>query len=231
MSGASDIRFYFDFISHNAYIAWTQIHPLAQRYGRRVEPVPVLFAAFLDAYGQRGPAEIPAKSAWMIRDILRKSARLGLGLAPPASHPFNPLVALRVVSQPMADEPRTRVIDRLFRAAWCESLALDDGRVVAKLLSELGLDGAACVDACAAPAAKQALRARTDEALRDGVFGVPSMRVGDELFWGYDDFAHLELYLQGADPLPRGELAAWASVRPSATRRPLAARDGGGDKP
>ena len=33
------LRFYFDYISHNAYLAWTQIHPLAQRYGRTVEPI------------------------------------------------------------------------------------------------------------------------------------------------------------------------------------------------
>jgi hypothetical protein len=52
------------------------------------------------------------------------------------------------------------------------------------------------------------------------VFGVPAMEVGGELFWGYDDFPFLELFLTGKDPLP----ADWRSDRlqplnPSAHRR------------
>ena len=52
------VTFYFDYISPYAYLAWTQIHRLAERNGRGVDPVPVLFAALLDANGQKGPAEI-----------------------------------------------------------------------------------------------------------------------------------------------------------------------------
>jgi 2-hydroxychromene-2-carboxylate isomerase len=213
------ILFYFDFISHNAFIAWTQIHALAARYGRVVEPVPVVFGAMLKANGQLGPAEIPAKREWMTRDVMRKAARLGLPLAPPASHPFNPLLPLRMVSQPLDDATRERLIDRLFRAAWSEARPLQEPEVLAELASELGLDGRALVARCEDPAVKETLRARTEAAIAAGVFGVPSMRVDDALFWGYDDFTHLELYLQGRDPLPHAALAAWESVRPSVNRR------------
>jgi len=213
------LYFYFDFISHNAFLAWAQIHELAAHHGRGLEPVPVLFAAMLEANGQRGPAEIPAKNAWMIRDVLRKAARLGLKLAPPASHPFNPLLALRLVSQPMDADVRRRLIDRLFRAAWCESRSLEDPAVVTAVADESGQDGAALVARCGEPAVKQALRARTEAAIRDGVFGVPSMRVDGELFWGYDDFPHLEQYLRGDDPLDAATLSRWTEVRPSAVRR------------
>ena len=213
------VCFYFDFISHNAFLAWVRIHELAARHGRTVEPVPVLFAAMLEANRQRGPAEIPAKNAWMIRDVLRKAAQIGLKLAPPASHPFNPLLALRLVSQPMDGDLRRRLIDRLFRAAWCESRSLEDPAVVAAVVDESGEDGAALVAGCADPAVKRALRAQTEAAIRDGVFGVPSMRVDNELFWGYDDFKHLEQYLRGDDPLDAATLARWTRVRPSAVRR------------
>jgi 2-hydroxychromene-2-carboxylate isomerase len=76
------------------------------------------------------------------------------------------------------------------------------------------------VAACAEPQAKQALREQTDAALRAGVFGVPTMRVGAELFWGYDDFPSLDAYLGGTDPLNRSELARWSRVQPSIQRRP-----------
>jgi 2-hydroxychromene-2-carboxylate isomerase len=61
------LRFYFDYISHNAYIAWTQVHDLAARHRRTVDPVPVLFAGLLNQHGQKGPAEIPAKAWWSSR--------------------------------------------------------------------------------------------------------------------------------------------------------------------
>ena len=92
------LRFYFDYISSNAYIAWTQLPALAKRYDLAVEPVPVLFAGLLEAYGQLGPAEVPVKAAWMAKNNLRKAVRLGIPLRPPVHHPFNPLLALRISS-------------------------------------------------------------------------------------------------------------------------------------
>jgi hypothetical protein len=67
---------------------------------------------------------------------------------------------------------------------------------------------------------KALLRRQTDEAISDGVFGVPSMKVGDELFWGFDDFSYLDLFLAGKDPLDPVERQRWRlGLRPSAVRR------------
>ena len=66
---------------------------------------------------------------------------------------------------------------------------------------------------------KLALRAATDGAWERGVFGVPSMRVGGELFFGYDDLPFLERFLSGEDPLDTRSLPAWDAVRPSVVRR------------
>jgi hypothetical protein len=51
------------------------------------------------------------------------------------------------------------------------------------------------------------------------VFGVPTIIVDGELFWGFDDFAHLELFLAGKDPLDRSILDEWLQVRPTAQRK------------
>lgn len=81
--------FYFDFISHNAYLAWAKLGAIAARHDVEFEPVPVVSGALLEAHGQLGPAEVPPKAAWMIRDVVRKAAQDGTALAPPHSHPFN----------------------------------------------------------------------------------------------------------------------------------------------
>lgn len=214
-----DIRFYFDYVSHNAWIAWTQLHALAEQHACSVTPVPVLFAGLLQAHGQLGPAEVPPKVRWMLRNTLRKAAQLGIPLNPPASHPFNPLLALRVSSLEMDPATRQRIVDALFRAVWVDGLDVTKPDVVARMAAESGLPARDVLKEAAQPEVKDRLRQQTDEAIRLGVFGVPTMQVGDELFWGYDDFPYLELYLAGRDPLPRDVVARWARVQASATRR------------
>lgn len=213
------VTFYFDYISHNAYLAWAQVRQLCQDTHCRLEPVPVLFAALLNAHGQLGPAEIPAKSIWMLRDVVRKAVLLGVPLAPPASHPFNPLLALRISSLPLDREQREALIDGLFRATWAESQDVSDPDIVALVANAVGLDGPALVEQAATAETKQRLHEQSDKAISQGVFGVPSMLVNEELFWGYDDLDHLRQYLDGEDALDRVDFAGWLTVRASSSRR------------
>jgi 2-hydroxychromene-2-carboxylate isomerase len=97
MQASSPLVFYFDFISPYAFLAWTQLPALAKRCRTTLEPVPVLFAGLLDAHGQKGPAEIPAKRRYLFKDIARKARRLGFpSISAPPAHPFNPLLSLRI---------------------------------------------------------------------------------------------------------------------------------------
>lgn len=213
------LYFFLDYISHNAWLAWHQVGALAQRHGLVVEPVPVVFGALLKAHGQVGPAEVPPKSAWMLRNILRKAQQRGIPINPPYSHPFNPLLALRVSCAAPAPK-RLELVQRLFEAAWVQSRALHEERVIAEVLAEAGLDAPALLAAAQTEAVKEQLRSHTDHALAQGVFGVPTMLVRGELFWGYDDFEFLEAFLAGRDPLPPGAVGArWLGVKPSVQRR------------
>ena len=214
-----EIRFYFDYISHNAYLAWVEIHEIGARCGQRVQPVPVLFAGLLNAHGQLGPAEIAPKGWWMSKNVLRKAARRGIPLSPPPSHPFNPLLALRVSSLPMPEERQRELIDGLFRAVWAGGGGVTDPEQVAAIAGAAGIDGRSAVAEAGAPEAKQRLRSETDAAIAAGVFGVPTMIAGGELFWGYDDLEFLEAFLRGEDPLDREALEAWRGIRASAVRR------------
>ena len=212
------IRFYFDYISSNAYLAWKVLPALAAKYGHTLEPVPVLFAGLLNAHGQMGPAEVPAKSYWMWKNNLRKAKLLGIPLHPPAFHPFNPLLSLRVSSLDMSEDERRRIVDALFDAVWAEHLHVSDREVVARVLDGAGLSGKDMVARASEDAVKQRLRRQTDDAIASGVFGVPTMLVAAELFWGYDDLPYLERYLAGTDPLDPAVVPT-EIPRASATRR------------
>jgi len=206
------LAFHFDFISPYSYLAWTQIHALAGHREWAVDPIPTLLAALL-AHGQtKGPAEIPDKRVYLVADTIRTARVLGVPYAPPASHPFNPLLALRVaVVEPRAIEP-------LFVAAWAKSRPIDSEEAVAAVLDESGLDGRSLVTRAAHPHVKWQLRKNTDEAIARGVFGVPTMIARDQMFWGVDSLPHLERFLDGGGIDVASELQKWSHVKPTASR-------------
>jgi 2-hydroxychromene-2-carboxylate isomerase len=107
----------------------------------------------------------------------------------------------------------------LFQAVWVRSLHVSEPAVIERVANELGLSGALLMQA-ETPAIKRLLHDQTDNAISQGVFGVPTMQIDNELFWGYDDFPYLELFLAGQDPLDSRELEKWQrSIRPSSVRK------------
>jgi 2-hydroxychromene-2-carboxylate isomerase len=213
------IRFHFDFLSPYAYLAWTQIHGVAEAEGASVEPMPILFAALLNHHGQKGPAEIPSKRTYVFKDATRRAALLGVPFGLPPSHPFRPLLALRAATIAPA-EHRRALIDGLFAETWGGSGdGVEDPAVVRRVAERAGLDGAALLAQAESHEAKDALRAATEEAIAAGVFGVPTMRVGSELFWGLDSLDLVRLHLRGEDPLTPEVLAKVRDVPATAKRQ------------
>lgn len=213
------IRFCFDYLSPYAYLAWTQLHPLAQRYGRTVEPCPILFAAVLNETGQRGPAEIPSERVYVFKDALRTALLHHVPLVPPPRHPFSPLLALRVSALPLPADQKKVLVDALYRRTWGGGGGVEDEGGVAAALVEVGLPAAETLALATSAENKQRLKDNTAEALRDGVFGVPGMLVDGELFFGFHGgLMHLENFLAGKDPLAGMDLTRFSSIVPGATR-------------
>jgi 2-hydroxychromene-2-carboxylate isomerase len=175
------VSWVFDVISPFAYLAFPRLRELPT--GVELKVVPVLLAALLDHFGQRGPAEIPAKRRFTYRFVLWRARRLGMPLRMPPAHPFNPLAALRLVIAAGSD---ARAAGTVLTAAFGEGRDLTDPAVIAELAARLGV--AEPQAAVADPAIKQRLRDNTQWACARGVFGVPTLVIGEELFWGHDAF-------------------------------------------
>ncbi|MBX2813969.1 MAG: 2-hydroxychromene-2-carboxylate isomerase [Myxococcales bacterium] len=213
------LRFYFDFISPYAYLGWQCVRPLVARNGREIEPVPILFAALLNHYGHLGPVEIPPKRKYVFKDILRQAHDLDVVVAPPLAHPFNPLLALRIAGLDLDPPNRHRVIDVLFDAIWVNGQGVEDPEIVRHLLDVAGLEGLRLVSEACEHSAKAQLSATTQEALECGVFGVPTVEVHGEFFWGVDSFKHLERFLAGKDPIDHEQLSAWNNIPVGTSRK------------
>ncbi|UXI69137.1 2-hydroxychromene-2-carboxylate isomerase [Tahibacter amnicola] len=190
---------YFDFISPFAWLQLPKVVALRERVA--IEPVPILFAAVLDRLGQLGPAEIPAKRRFTYRFVQWLAAQEGTLLRFPPAHPFNPLPALRLCVAAGGDWP---AVEAIFRHIWQEGRDTDAASLQT-VAGSLGVTDIA--QALAAPAVKEAVRDNTERALAAGVFGVPTLLIGDEAFWGNDATAMAADYLARPETFATPEYA------------------------
>jgi 2-hydroxychromene-2-carboxylate isomerase len=208
MREAVKVSWVFDVISPFSYLSFPRLAQLPA--GVQLECVPVLLAGLLKHFGQVGPAEIPSKRRFTYRFVIWRARRLGLPMRMPPVHPFNPLAALRLVIAAGSDRGAAgTVLDAVFR----DGRDVSDPGVIADLARTLGV--ADPQTALADPAVKQRLRANTDWAISRGVFGVPTLVIGEELFWGHDAVemaleylnrpeAFADAQMRAADTLPIG---------------------------
>ena len=189
------IRFYLDFISPFAYLAFEKMPEMLMGHSYQVSYQPLLFAGLLKHHGQLGPAEIPAKRDWTYRQVLWLARQNGIELQMPASDPFNPLGLLRLaVACGGSESPNRHVCETLFRHVWLGGQDAADATrlhaVTAQLAPSLSPDS---------DIVKQRLKSNTEQAIAKGVFGVPTFEVDGKLFWGLDALPMLAAYLAG-DP-------------------------------
>lgn len=213
------VRLWFDYVSPYSYLALAGAQAFAAEHDVAWEVRPVLYAALLDATGLPGPAEIPIKRRYTIRDVARCASLLGVPLVGPPAHPFRSLEALRATAL-FADDPRAlRLAVGLSRAAWAEGRDLTRMETIANVVESAGLDASHLSARIGSPDAKAALKALTDEAISAGVFGVPTFGLDGELFWGHDRMGHLAARLEGRLPDLDEDVDA-ILARPRAADRP-----------
>ncbi|MGD0529191.1 MAG: 2-hydroxychromene-2-carboxylate isomerase [Polyangiaceae bacterium] len=188
---APRVDFLFDYASPWSYLADATL-------GRWFSPgqvhyVPVYLRGF-ESFA-RGVPYSAAKMAYLLKDMVRSAAHVGVPVTMPPVFPINGLYALRGA---IAAEREGRFAEyhaAMFPAAWREGRDVSDKTVVAAIAREVGAAGVA--EALDDPSVKDTLRTNTDQGVGRGAFGVPSFFVGEELFWGHD-----RMHLAGAAAKP-----------------------------
>jgi len=206
------LEFFFDFSCPYAYLGSTQIEDVAARHDAHLVWKPMLLGGVFRAVRQSDfPAgQMPApKARHNGLDMLRWADLFGVELRIPPTHPMKTVRALRaLLTLPAARWPT--YIHAVYRAYWIDNRDIRTEEVVDECLRAAGAtDGevATCLAANDDSAVKDQLRQRTDEAIARGVFGAPTMFVGDDpatahMFWGQDRLHMVERTLEGWQPLP-----------------------------
>jgi 2-hydroxychromene-2-carboxylate isomerase len=198
-------EWYFDFISPFSYLQLERMGALRARV--EITPIPIVFGAVLQHHGQLGPAEIRGKREFTYRIVQWTAERERIELRFPPAHPFNPIAALRLAIAAGATWP---AVTAIFEHVWKHGRAGDDIASLADVARALGVDDAAA--AVAREDVKAALRANTESAIAAGVFGVPTLRIGGELFWGHDATAMIDDWLASPARFASGEYARIAAL-------------------
>ena len=205
-------RWYFDFISPFSYLHLKQLGQVSRPL--EIEPVPVLFAGLLKAHENKGPAEIPAKRIQTYRQCVWISHQLGIEFRFPPRHPFNPLPYLRLA---LVRPPTVQGVEAIFDLLWMEGRDPDDPATLHAAANAVGLPEA--LPHISDPDVKSRLAANTDAAAVAGIFGVPTIEVAGERFWGSDSIPMMNAYLADPQLFERGEMARVSALPYGATRK------------
>lgn len=200
-----NVTWYFDVISPFAHLALPRVLALGKPMALR----PVLFAGLLSHWGQLGPAEIVPKRLHTYRLVQFQSEQAGRPMRFPPAHPFRSLEAMRLLA---ALDGAPEAVRAAFDFIWSEGR--DPSAEFAALRERLP-----AVSESALATAKETLRAATTAAAEAGVFGVPTLAIDGELFWGVDAMPMAEAFLADPDLLMRGEMARIVTLPIGAARR------------
>ncbi|TVO58882.1 2-hydroxychromene-2-carboxylate isomerase [Denitromonas halophila] len=188
MSAPQPVEIWFEFASSYSYLAVMRVESAARAAGVTLHWRPFLLGpVFLSLGWNDSPFNIyPPKGRYMWRDMARLAAKYDIPFHLPSQFPRNGLLAARVArlgqDQPwIADFARAAM-----RANFGEDRDIGQPEVIVDILSALDLPAAQLIDAALAPANKLALRRQTEQAAERGIFGAPTLLVGDEMFWGND---------------------------------------------
>jgi 2-hydroxychromene-2-carboxylate isomerase len=192
-------KWYFDFISPFAYLQFAQFPKLPPNL--EITPVPAVFGAILQHWGQLGPAEIPTKRQFVYRFFQWNADQLGIPFTMPPMHPFNPIPALRLCTAAGAGIEHTQAVFNLIYGKGIQPDSPEGIQLIGDALDisnpEISMQD---------PVVKDTLRANTAQATSDGVFGVPSFVINGEIFWGGDSTEMMLDFLENPELFETSEM-------------------------
>lgn len=191
------IQFYWDIGSTNTYFAFHLLRPLASKYGAEIEYVPFNLGYVFRHHNYVLAEEPRAKLKNRKDDLMRWARRYDLKFRMPDEFPIKTSRALRgalVMREAGCEEAYMAAI---FKRYWEEN---DPGIAgyagLASTVQTLGMNAQEFETRAESAEIRSLSIALTDTALAAGVFGAPSIKIEDELYWGKDRFEFVEDHLR-----------------------------------
>lgn len=191
------IDFFADLVSPNFYLANQVLPEIAARHDATIRYIPCLLGGIMKATNNQPPfvtfANVKGKLEYGRIEMQRYIEKHGIDRFKMNPHfPLNSLLMMRGALVAERDDRLTEYIAVGEKLMWEDGLKVDDPEVFAEAWSNHGFDGAALLEGTQDPEIKGKLIENTNLAVERGVFGIPTMFVGDEMFFGKDSLGDLE---------------------------------------
>ena len=192
------VEFFFDVGSPAAYLAWSQVPTMCQRLEAELSLTPMLLGGVFNATGNRPPGAVPAKGKYLLRDLGRFAERYQTPFNFNPHFPVNTLLPMRILAAAQGSEQEHQLVQVLFDAMWKTPCKISEPDVVEGVLSAANLDAGYWLAQAADDTVKARLKENTERAVGRGVFGAPTLFVGEEMFFGQDRLDFVEAALVSA---------------------------------
>jgi 2-hydroxychromene-2-carboxylate isomerase len=185
------VEMFFDCSSPWTYLAFHEIQPLASEVGAEIIWRPILVGGVFNTvnssvYEQRSNP-IPPKLSYYAKDLRDWAERAGLRIGSPPVFPVNSVKAMRGCFFALDEGLLAPYARAVFETYWGDLADISQDAVLEQIVRRVGLDPSTYFAEIAKPARKQQLRDATDELIRRGGFGSPTMFVnGDDMYFGND---------------------------------------------
>ncbi|MFZ0849653.1 MAG: 2-hydroxychromene-2-carboxylate isomerase [Hyphomicrobiaceae bacterium] len=184
------IDFYFDFPSPYAYLAHTQLPRIAAEHGATIVYHPFRILELMRIVGNRPTTiECRNKSKYAGADLQRWVKRYKVDFSRnPHSKSFDFAELDRAALVAIEDGRGAEYVTAVFAAIWGKPDDLSQRSVLIDVLRRAGFDAQRLLERASADAVIAQIEAETKAAAERGVFGAPTMFVGDEMYFGNDRF-------------------------------------------
>ncbi len=192
------VTFYYDYGSPASYLAWTQLPALCEKHGATLDFHPILIGGLFKITGNRSPVTVEAKGDWFFKDMARFAERYGVSFQ---KNPFFIINSLPLMRGAIWAESEGCLEDynrTMFEACWKDARDLNDPAEIMAVLRLGGFDADAVAGAIQTDEIKQRLIQATQDAVDQGVFGVPTMIVDGEMHFGQDRLDWVEQALSSS---------------------------------
>mgnify|MGYP003638313586 FL=1 len=190
------IELIFDFVSPNAYLIWSPLKALAEKHGGAIAVTPAFLGGMHKLTGNAPPfvrdAEVKGKNDYAMLEMNRFIQKYGLTkFRMNPKFPFNTITLQRMLVA-LPQDQRAGFIEALLPAIWEQGLDVTDTDTLGKILQDSGFDAEALFARTQDPAIKQELIDNTEQAVERGAFGIPTMFVEGEIYFGKERLGQID---------------------------------------
>jgi 2-hydroxychromene-2-carboxylate isomerase len=186
------LEFFFDCSSPWTYIGFHNIQPLAAEFGVPITWKPILVGGVFNAVNPSVYASrenpIPAKEAYRDKDIADWARHAGIVVRwKPPVFPVNSVKAMRGCIVAGREGRLVDMARACFTAYWTDHRDISQDDVLADICAAIGFDKDTFFKGIANSDVKNELRDNTEDLIKRGGFGSPTIFVGgDDMYFGND---------------------------------------------